>query len=93
MSTVSHPPSGVVQERRDWSSLLRVTQMWASLAIVAIWLAVAVAAAWGSDFVSTSGAGTNNTIIPSGIAVALFASIGTWAVAKYGFGHRGKETD
>ena len=92
MSVISHPPSGAVPEKRDWSLQL-VTELWASLAIIAMWLAVAVATAWGPDFVSTSGAGTNSTTIPSGIAVALFASIGTWAVAKYGFGHHGKDTD
>jgi hypothetical protein len=40
-----------------------------------------------------SGSGTNSTTIPSGIAVALFASIGTWAVAKYGLGRQKTEPD
>jgi hypothetical protein len=71
---------------RHWSRLV-VTEMWASLAIVAMWVAVAVAAVWGPDFVSSSSP-TNGTTIPSAIAVAVFASFGTWAVAKYGFGHR-----
>ena len=61
--------------------------MWASVAIVAMWVAVAVSTAWGADFVST-GSGGNSTTIPAGIAVAVFASIGTWAVAKHGFGDR-----
>ena len=87
MSTVSHPPTGVSPERRPWAAQLLVTEMWAALAIFAMWIAVAVTAVWGPDFVSTS-AGGNNTTIPSGIAVALFASIGTWAVAKHGFGRR-----
>ena len=65
--------------------------MWASLAIVAMWIVVAVAAVWGPDFVSTSGSGASTTTIPSGIAVAVFASIGTWFVAKYGFGRRGTD--
>jgi uncharacterized membrane protein len=92
MSTVSHP-SRTVPERRAWARQFLVTEMWASVAIVAMWLAVAVTAAWGRDFFSTEGGGTNTTTIPSAIVVALFASIGTWAVAKYGFGHRRKETD
>jgi hypothetical protein len=67
-------------------------EVWASLAITAMWVAVAVSAVWGPDFVSTSGAGTSSTTIPSGIAVALFAAIGSWVVAKYAFG-RAQKTD
>jgi hypothetical protein len=67
--------------------------MWASLAILAMWIAVAVATIWGPDFVSSDGAGTNSTTIPSGVAIAMFATIGTWFVAKYGFSHRTTDTD
>ena len=84
MSTVSHPPAGAAQDP-GWASLLRVKEVWASLAITAMWVAVAVTAVWGPDFVGTSNDGNSSTI-PSGIFVALFASIGTWAVAKYAFG-------
>ena len=49
--------------------------------------------AWGPDFVSTTGSGTNTTTIPSGIAVALFATVGTWAVAKYGLSDQSKDGD
>jgi hypothetical protein len=86
MSTISHPPATAGVER-GWASLFYLTEMWASLAIAVMWIAVAVSAAWGPDFVSSSSA-TNSTTIPSGIAVAMFAAIGTWAIAKYGFGHR-----
>lgn len=85
MSSISHPPAGAAQERRVSTQLL-ARDVWASLAIVTMWIAVAVSAVWGPDFVSSSGSGTNSTTIPAGVAVALFASIGTWAVAKYGFG-------
>jgi hypothetical protein len=87
MSSVSHPPAQSTSER-SWFELLHVREVWASLAIAAMWIAVACSAAWGPDFVSTTGSGTNSTTIPSGIAVALFASIGTWAVAKYGLGRQ-----
>jgi hypothetical protein len=85
MSSLSHQPARSTPEHR-WFEVLHVREVWASLAITAMWIAVACSAAWGPDFVSTTGSGTNSTTIPSGIAVALFASIGTWAVAKYGLG-------
>jgi hypothetical protein len=66
---------------------LNAAEMRASLAIFAMWMAVAVAAVWGPDIVSTS-AGNNSTVIPSGVAVALFATIGSWAVAKHAFRQR-----
>jgi hypothetical protein len=61
--------------------------MWASLAIFAMWIAVSVTTVWGPDLVSTS-AGNNSTVIPSGVAVAVFATIGSWAVAKHAFRER-----
>jgi hypothetical protein len=87
MSTVSHRPAGSI-EQRGWASLLLLREMWGSLAIVVMWVAVSVSAVWGPDFVSTNGAGTQSTTIPSGIVVALFAFLGSWAVAKYAFGDR-----
>lgn len=92
MSSMSHPPAQLAPESRHWYVQVLVAEMWASLAITAMWVAVAVSAIWGPDFVSTSGSGTNSTTIPSAVAVAVFASIGTWAVAKYGFGHKREET-
>ena len=86
MSTVSHPPAGSM-EHGSWTSMLLLRDMWASLAIFAMWVAVAVSAVWGPNFVSSNGAGTQTTTIPSAIAVALFAFLGSWAVAKYAFGH------
>jgi hypothetical protein len=89
MSSMSHPPAGAVQGP-GWVSLLRIKEVWPSLAITAMWIAVAVAAVWGPDFVGTSNDG-NSTTIPSGIFVALFASIGTWTLAKYAFGRKREE--
>ena len=85
MSSISHPPTSVVPERRHRSVQFLAAEMWASLAITAMWIAVAVTSVWGPDFVSNSGPGGRSTTIPSGIAVALFACIGSWAVAKHGF--------
>ena len=91
MSTISHEPTRAVPERRSWSTQLLVREMWAALAIVVMWLAVLFAAVFGPDIVSISG--TNTLTMPSAVAVALFASLATWVVAKYGFGHQGKDAD
>jgi hypothetical protein len=48
---------------------------------------------WGPDFVASSGAGTNSTTIPSGVIIAMFATIGTWFVSKHGLAHRTRQTD
>ena len=89
MSSISHPPAGAAQVQ-SWASLLRLKEVWASLAITAMWIAVAVTAVWGSDFMGASNDGNSSTI-PSAVFVALFASIGTWALAKHAFGKARKD--
>jgi hypothetical protein len=91
MSSAPHPSTGFVPDKRGFSTQLLVAETWASLAITAMWVVVAICAVWGPDFVSTSGSGATTTTIPSGIAVGVFATIGTWLVAKYGFGRRGTD--
>jgi hypothetical protein len=86
MSTISHPPAGFASEPH-WLARILVPELWAALAITAMWIAVVVATVWGPDFVSSTPGG-NSTTIPSGIAIAMFATIATWFVAKYGFGRR-----
>ena len=82
MSTLSHPPTATDAER-GWSTLLlRARDLWASLAICAMWIAVAVTSVWGPDAMFHANDGSASTI-PSGIFVALFATIATWAVAKH----------
>ena len=91
MTSLTHEDR--ITAKDSWSARILVREMWASIAIVAMWAAVAVSATWGADFVSTSGSGTTSTTVPAGIAVALFASIGTWTVAKHGFGRRPGDGD
>jgi hypothetical protein len=88
MSSLSHPPIEAAPDEHRWPDRFLVVEVWASLAITAMWIAVAVAAVWGPDFVSSSAPGAGSTTIPSGVVVAIFACIGSWAVAKHGFGHR-----
>ena len=67
--------------------------MWASLAIVVMWLAVLFDAIYGPDIVSSkrAGLGAETSIsVPSAVVVALFAFLGTWVVARNGFGHERK---
>jgi len=92
MSTISTERPRAVAERRSALEQVLVREMWAALAIVMIWLAVLFAAVFGSNIVNTSAGGDASTV-PSAVAVALFASLATWPVAKYGFGRRGKGAD
>jgi len=92
MSTISHPPTGAVAEKDRWSGRLQVREMWASLAIVVMWLAVLFDAIFGADIV-TSSAGGDAAKVPSAGLVALFASLATWAVARYGFDRRRGKAD
>ncbi len=88
MATISHDPVTSGKERPQWIAVLSITEMWASLAIVVMWLAVLFAAVYAPD-ITTHGVAGDSTTIPSGVAVALFASLATWAVAKYGLRHDG----
>jgi hypothetical protein len=77
MTSVPHEPSRLVE-------LLRISDLWAALAIVSMWLAVLFDAIYGPSIVSTTPGGSSSTV-PSAVPVALFASLATWAVARYGF--------
>jgi hypothetical protein len=91
MTTISPEPSRVVEEKRwRWSSEFLVREMWASLAIAVIWLSVLFDAIYGPDIVNRSAGGDFSTV-PSAVAVALFAFLATWVVAKYGYPRERKE--
>ena len=89
MTTIPHETSRVVEENPRTSSRLLVPEMWASLTIIVMWLSVLFDAVYGPDIVSNGVAG-DSTTVPSAVAVALFAFLGTWVVAKYGFRHDGE---
>lgn len=78
MTSASQEPVMYARGRSAWAELLKITELWASLAIVAMWIAVACAAVWGPNFVTADASG-GSTTIPSGVAVALFAFLGSWA--------------
>jgi hypothetical protein len=89
MTSISHEPSRVIGERPRWTEFL-IVEMWASLAIVVMWLAVLFDAIFGPNIVSSTPGGSSSAV-PSAVAVALFAFLGTWVVARYGF--RGERKD
>jgi hypothetical protein len=84
MTTISHEPSRVVHEKRDWVPQLLVPEMWASLAIIVIWLAVLFDAVFGPDIVADTYLG-DHTTVPSAVVLALFAFFATWVIARNGF--------
>jgi len=77
MASVTHEAP---ETRPAWYTL---PEVWASIAISVIWLAVVVTAVWAPNIVTTSVDGSSATI-PSGVAVAFFAVIASWGVARYG---------
>jgi len=83
-------PARVVPAQPRWSLQLLVPEMWASLAIVVMWVAVLVDALWGPDIVTRGVAGDTATV-PSAVVLALFAFLGTWVVARYGFRRERKD--
>jgi hypothetical protein len=92
MSAISHRLAEVVPERWHWSVQLPVSEMWASLANVATRFAVAVPLC-GSGLLCPATGKTNTTTVPPADVIAVFASIGTGAVARHGFRHQRQETD
>jgi hypothetical protein len=84
VTTISHEPLKGVEARPTLVAVLSITQMWASLAIIVMWLAVLFTAIYSPDIV-TNGVAGDSSKIPAAVAVALFAFLATWPVAKYGF--------
>jgi hypothetical protein len=84
MTSISHDPTDVMRERPRRLPQLAVPELWAALAIIVMWLAVLFDAVFGPNIVNRS-AGGDLSSVPSSIVVALFAFLGTWAVARYGF--------
>ena len=89
-SSISHPPGGGNSGSRAGPRYSVLRKSGRRLRSPRCGSQVSATAVWGSDFVGSSNDG-NNTTIPSGIFVGLFATIGTWALAKYALGNARKE--
>ena len=89
MTTTMYEPSTVGPAREGIAARLLVPAFWGAVSIIAMWLAVLFDGIYGSDMVFNGPpGGSGPTIIPSAVAVALFAFIGTIAVAKRAFARR-----
>jgi 4-amino-4-deoxy-L-arabinose transferase-like glycosyltransferase len=90
MDVMTHEPQTEETKRRGVADRLLVPEFWAAVTIVTMWLAVLFVGIFGGDMVfhDVSGSGS---MIPSAVAVALFAAIGTSAVAKRVFGRRTRD--
>lgn len=91
MSSISHGPAPVLDAERLRSLDLLPRELWACLAIVVVWLAVLFTAIFGGDIVN-SNAGGDQSSVPSAVAVALFAVLATWPIARYGFQRKPRES-
>ncbi len=89
MTVMTHEPSTDKPDRRGIASRLLVPEFWASLTIVTMWLAVLFVGVFGGNMVFSHP--PDVTTIPTAIVVAIFAAIGTSAVAKRVFGHKESE--
>ncbi len=88
MTTVmTHEPSTSEPARQGIAARLLVPGFWGALSIVSMWLAVLFVGIFGGDM-TFANSGSGVTSIPSSVMLALFAVIGTSAVARHVFGRR-----
>ena len=87
MTVMTHEPSTGGPVRQGIASRLLVPGFWATVSIVVIWLAVLFDGIFGGDM-TFSNSPPQVTVIPSAVAVALFAMIATVSVAKRAFGRK-----
>ena len=88
MSVMTREPVTDETDHRGIAARLLVPEFWAALTIVTMWLAVLFVGVFGGDMVFTSP--PNVTTIPVAVVVAIFAAIGTSAMAKRVFGRKGE---
>ena len=86
MTTMMHEPSTDKPVRQGIAARLLVPGFWGALSIVTMWLAVLFDGIFGGDM--TFNSPPDVTTMPSAVAVALFAVLGTSAVAKRAFSRR-----
>jgi hypothetical protein len=90
MTMTTHEPSTGTPASQDIASRLLVPGFWATVSIVVIWLAVLFDGIFGGDM-TFANSSPQVTVMPSAVAVALFAMIATVSVAKRAFGRKDAE--
>jgi hypothetical protein len=90
MTVMTHEPSTGTPTRQDVASRLLVPGFWATVSIVMIWLAVLFDGIFGGNMTWTDSS-SQVTVMPSVVAVALFAMIATGSIAKRVFGRKDNE--
>lgn len=85
MTSTLHASSDSGREKARGAVRALPPEVWPSLAITMMWLAVLVDAIFGPDIVTSNGAGTNTSTVPSAVALAFFAVLANWVVARYAF--------
>lgn len=91
MTVMTNEPSTETPIRQGIASRLLVPGFWATVSIVTMWLAVLFDGIFGGNMVFTDPSSLHVTVIPSAVAVALFAAIATASVAKRAFGRKDAE--
>ena len=87
MTATMQEPSSAPAVSESPTSRILVPEMWATVSIVAMWLAVLLVGIYGEDM-TFRGVDTSYSEVPSVVAVALFAAIGTASIAKRVFGRQ-----
>jgi hypothetical protein len=88
MTATMNEPSTAGSAREGIAARLLTPAFWGAVSITAMWLAVLFDGIFGSDMIFNNNAGGGPTIIPSAVAVAIFAFIGTVVVARHAFARR-----
>ena len=91
MTSFSHDAPIRLPDRSSWTARILVPDLWAFLAITVMWLAVLFDAIFGPGITITNAETVQHVTVPSTFVLAPCAVLGTWAVARYGFGRRKAE--
>lgn len=87
MTVMTQEPSAGTPVRESIASRLLVPGFWGAVSIVTMWLAVLFVGVFGGDM-TFDNSSSQVTVMPSAVAVALFAAIATAAVAKRAFANK-----